>query len=71
MLSLAAGFSAIKKDSKLSEADSFGLVGISSTGAILGVLITSLFIGNGKLNGTLPEQKQRMQHYGKFTAQNW
>ncbi len=55
MLSLAAGFSAIKKDSKLSEADSFGLVGISSTGAILGVLITSLFIGNGKLNGTLPE----------------
>lgn len=55
MLSLAAGFSAIKKDSKLSEADSFGLVGISSTGAILGVLITSLFIGTGKLNGNLPE----------------
>jgi len=55
MLTLAAGFSAMKKDSKMSEADSFGLVGISSTGAILGVLITSLFIGNGKLNGVLPE----------------
>ena len=37
MLALAAGISAMKKDSRLSEADSFGLVGISSTGAILGV----------------------------------
>lgn len=55
MLALAAGVSAMKKDSKLSEADSFGLVGISSTGAILGVLITGLFIGGGKLNGALPE----------------
>lgn len=55
ILALAAGFSAMKKDSKMSEADSFGLVGIASTGAILGVLITSLFIGNGKLNGILPE----------------
>lgn len=54
MLALAAGFSALKKDSKMSEADSFGLVGISSTGAILGVLITSLFIGSDKLNGALP-----------------
>jgi len=54
MLALAAGFSAMKKDSKMSEADSFGLVGISSTGAILGVLITSLFLGNGKLSGVLP-----------------
>ena len=55
MLSFAAGFSALKKDSKISEADSFGLVGISSTGAILGVLITSLFIKKDKLSGALPE----------------
>lgn len=55
MLALAAGFSAMKKDSKMSEADSFGLVGISSAGAILGVLITSLFIGDSKLVGILPE----------------
>jgi hypothetical protein len=54
MLAMAAGFSAMKKDSKMSEANSFGLVGISSTGAILGVLITSLFIKGGKLNGILP-----------------
>jgi hypothetical protein len=55
MLALAAGVSSMKKDSKLSEADSFGLVGISSTGAILGVLITGLFLERGKLDGTLPE----------------
>ena len=55
MLALAAGVSSMKKDSKLSEADSFGLIGISSSGAILGVLITGLFLGGGKLNGTLPE----------------
>jgi len=55
MLALAAGFSALKKDSKMSEADSFGLVGIASTGAILGVLITSLFIEESKLVGVLPE----------------
>lgn len=54
MLSLAAGVSAIKKDSKLSEADSFGLVGLSSTGAILGILITGLFLKTGKLDGKLP-----------------
>ena len=55
MLALAAGVSATKKDSKLGEADSFGLVGISSTGAILGVLIAGLFLKSGKLNGALPE----------------
>ena len=55
MLAMAAGVSALKKDSKTSEADSFGLVGISSTGAILGVLITGLFLRTGKLVGALPE----------------
>ena len=55
MLALAAGVSALKKDSKVSEADSFGLVGISSTGAILGVLFAGLFLEGGKLDGDLPE----------------
>ncbi|NLV62831.1 MAG: DUF1538 domain-containing protein [Clostridiaceae bacterium] len=54
MLAMAAGISAMK--SKSSEADNFGLVGISSTGAILGVLVTGLIFGIDKLNGTLPEQ---------------
>lgn len=54
MLALAAGFSAMKKDSILSEADSFGLVGVSSSGAIIGVLLTGLFLNGGKLTGNLP-----------------
>ena len=55
MLALAAGVSSMKKDSKVSEADSFGLVGISSSGAILGVLTAGIFLNIGKLNGALPE----------------
>ncbi|MGI6173480.1 MAG: DUF1538 domain-containing protein [Christensenellales bacterium] len=55
MLSLAAGVSSIKKDSKLGEADSFGLVGIASSGAILGVLSAGLLLNIGKLEGNLPE----------------
>jgi len=55
MLALAGGISAIKSDSKKSEADNFGLIGIASTGAILGVLITGVAFGIEKLDGTLPE----------------
>lgn len=55
MLALAAGISSMKKGSKVSEADSFGLVGISSSGAILGVLTAGIFLDIGKLNGKLPE----------------
>lgn len=43
ILALAAGASALNKDSKSSEIDSFGLVGIASAGAILGVLLLSIF----------------------------
>lgn len=56
MLALAAGISAMKADSKSSKADNFGLVGLSSTGAILGVLVTGLIFNLDKLNGTLPDQ---------------
>lgn len=70
MLALAAGVSALKKDSKVGEADSFGLVGISSTGAILGVLIASLFIEGDKLDGVLPEAdmagKSLLDRYGSI-----
>lgn len=54
MLALAVGVSALKKDSRMSEADSFGLVGISSAGAVLGVLITGIFLDIDKLEGSLP-----------------
>lgn len=54
MLALAAGVSAMKQDSKSGEADAFGLVGISSAGAILGVLLTGIIMGIDKLSGDLP-----------------
>jgi hypothetical protein len=39
VLALALGVSAMKKDSEASETDSFGLIAITSTGAIRGVLL--------------------------------
>ncbi|NMB45779.1 MAG: DUF1538 domain-containing protein [Firmicutes bacterium] len=57
MLALAGGISILKKKERgIGEADHFGLVGIASTGAILGILITGLIFGIDKLNGFLPEE---------------
>lgn len=50
VLAMAAGVSAMKKDSSRSEADAFGLVAIASVGAILSVLITSLLVNQGQLS---------------------
>lgn len=52
ILALALGVSSLKKDSRASEKDSFGLVGITSTGAILGVLLLGMVskIGDGVPN---------------------
>jgi hypothetical protein len=41
ILALSAGISVMKKDSKASEKDSFGLVAIASTGPILAIIILS------------------------------
>ncbi len=43
ILALAKGVSELKKDSKASEKDSFGLVAIASTGAIISVMLMSIF----------------------------
>ncbi len=51
ILGLALGVSKIKRDSKASEKDSFGLVGLASTGAILGVMIMSLIFRTGEISG--------------------
>ena len=61
MLAIAAGVSAMKKDSKASEVDSFGLVGISSTGAIIGVLIAGLVMGVDKLGGQAPAETEAVR----------
>lgn len=53
MLALAMGVSSLNHNSKASEEDSFGLVGIASSGAILGVLVLGLFTGERGLTGEL------------------
>lgn len=42
ILALSVGISKLKKDSKASEKDSFGLVAIASTGAIIGVMLLNI-----------------------------
>lgn len=53
MLALAQGVSALKKDSKASETDSFGLVGVTSIGAIISIMLMSIFTKNDELTGSL------------------
>ena len=53
MLALALGVSSMKKDSKASEKDSFGLVGITSAGAILGVMVMSILKKTDQITGSL------------------
>lgn len=43
ILALSVGISKMKRDSKASEKDSFGLVAIASTGAIISVLLLDIF----------------------------
>jgi len=50
VLALARGISASRKDSKASEADSFGLLGITATGTVITVMIMSLVSKAGKLS---------------------
>jgi hypothetical protein len=53
ILALAVGVSAMKKDSKASEKDSFGLVAIASTGAIIAVMIMSIISKSDTITASL------------------
>lgn len=53
ILAFATGVSKLKKDSKASEKDSFGLIAIASTGAIMSVMLMSIMSKTGKITGTL------------------
>ena len=57
ILALALGVSKLKKDSKSSEEDSFGLVAIASTGAIIAVMLMSLLFRIEKITGTLEDRE--------------
>lgn len=50
IMALSSGISALKKDGKDSEKDSFGLVAIASSGAIISVLILGLFSSDNNFN---------------------
>ncbi len=57
ILALAIGVSALKKDSKASEKDSFGLVAIASTGAILSVMLMSILSKTDKITASLESEE--------------
>ena len=58
ILALAMGISKLKKDSKSSEEDSFGLVAIASAGAIISVMLMSIISKADKISGTLNYQEK-------------
>ena len=53
ILALALGVSSIKKDRKASEKDCFGLVAVTSTGAIIAVMIMSIISKTDKISGSI------------------
>ena len=53
ILSLSVGISKLKKDSKASEKDSFGLVAVASTGAILSVMLLNVFSNGSEFSASL------------------
>ncbi|NLK73295.1 MAG: DUF1538 domain-containing protein, partial [Clostridiales bacterium] len=57
ILALSIGISALKKDSKASEKDSFGLIAVASTGAIITVLIMGIISGTRNLTGSIPNDE--------------
>lgn len=56
ILALALGISSMKRDGKASEKDSFGLVAVASTGAILSVIIMSILSKADKITGSLQNE---------------
>jgi hypothetical protein len=53
ILALSLGITAIKKDSKASEKDSFGMVSIASVGAIISVLLLDVLTPDQSFSGVL------------------
>lgn len=53
IMAVAIGVSVMRKDSKGSEKDSFGLVAIASTGAIIAVMIVSIIFNMNEIKGSI------------------
>ncbi|MBD8070352.1 DUF1538 domain-containing protein [Bacillus sp. PS06] len=58
ILALALGVSGLKKDSKASEKDSFGLVAIASTGAIISVMIMNIISKSDKITASIEKREE-------------
>lgn len=66
ILALAVGVSRLKKDSKASEKDSFGLIAIASAGAIIAVMIMSILSKTDKITGELAQEVISSSILGPF-----
>jgi hypothetical protein len=66
ILALAMGVSTLKKDSKASENDSFGLVAIASTGAIITVMIMNIISNTDEMSGSLEQHKASESIFSPF-----
>ena len=66
ILSLATGVSKLKKDSLSSEKDSFGLVAISSTGAIISVMAVSILSKTNGITDSLSQKSVPSSIWGPF-----
>ncbi|MFM1581564.1 DUF1538 domain-containing protein [Helcococcus bovis] len=61
ILSLSTGVSKSKKDSIAGEADSFGLIALASSGAIIGVLLLDLFTKSNIVSDSLTIEKLKSE----------
>jgi hypothetical protein len=66
ILAIAVGVSRLKKNSKSSEKDSFGLVAIASVGPILAIMAMSLITGTNQVTGTLPASSKSLEVISPF-----
>lgn len=67
ILALSTGISKLKKDSIAGETDSFGLVALASSGAIVGVLLLDILSNSQKFSGNLSIEKTQTQSiFGPF-----
>ena len=70
VLALAIGVASLKKERKAAEEDSFGLVGIMCTGAILGVLVLNQFVKTDDVIGSLALHDMNTESvFGPFLAE--
>ena len=69
ILALAVGVSSMKKDSKASEKDSFGLVAVASVGAVMSVLILDVFTERQQFSAIAEaESTMTASIFGSFTG---